>query len=1101
LKPSLLCVFSVAATLVGFSSAPPAAAPPAASSAKPVSFNRDVLPILSDNCFACHGPDEKQRMANLRLDEKESIFADRGGYHVVVPGRSAESKLFQKISATDVAVRMPPVYANRTLTPAQIELIRRWIDEGASYSKHWAFVAPKRPPVPAVKEKAWPRNPIDNFILARLQSEGLKPSPEASRTTLLRRVTFDLTGLPPTPAEVDSFLADRSPNAYERRVDQLLASPHYGERMARGWLDLARYADSHGIGSDTLREMWPWRDWVIRAYNQNLPYDQFTIKQIAGDLLPNATRDDKLATGFNRNHMINSDMLPPEQYRVEYVVDRVSTSGTTWLGLTVGCARCHDHKYDPFKQKDFYRLFAFFNTIPELGRAHYVTNADPVLSLPSPEQKQRLDELESQIASTLAQLPENEVAEEENRWRQTRLPSMPEPPKDGLTAYYEFEGKLTDSSGHGEDAKAVAGEVRYTDGSVGKAAEFDETEVSFAKAGDFDRDYAFALALWVSPGSRKAQEVLQKRDGSANWKGYEVSLDDPISPGGEETKFRIWIRLASHWPDDAIEVKSKSQTLTRSPMQHLTVNYDGSGKASGVTVYLDGKPLEMETVKDHLTGSFGTSAPLVIGNKSIGRPFRGLIDDLRIYCRALPPGEVENLAVQLPVRSLLAELAGQPVKEIPSIEPEKPPVEVEKEPEQDKILTETEKEAERLQKEQEQLNEYFLKSEAPEPYRQAYARLKALKAEREKLKESIPSAMVMAEMKKARQTFVLGRGQYDNPQEKVTPGMPAFLLPWPENAPGNRLGLARWLVDPGNPLTARVEVNRYWQSYFGTGIVKTAENFGLQGDPPSHPELLDWLATEFVRTGWNVKAMQRLIVTSAAYRQSSRVTPQIEERDPENRLLARGPRVRLPAEEIRDSALAVSGLLNDKIGGPSVYPYQPDGLWEEVSPREDLPGQTYKQSVGPDLYRRSLYTVWKRTVPPPSLLAFDAPSRERCTARRMVTSTPLQALVLLNDPTYVEASRALAQRAILEAGRSPVQRIDFAFRLATQRKPNPTEQKLLLQFAQYELAHYRQDGASASKLVNVGEVKRDPRVDPTELAAWTAVARIILNMDETITKQ
>jgi len=1043
-------------------------------------------------------------MANLRLDQKESLFADRGGYRIVVPGKPAESKIYQKVSASDPEVRMPPFYSDRKLTPAQIELIKRWIDEGAKYEQHWSFVPPQRPPVPAVKDSHWPRNPIDNFVLARLEREGLRPSPEADKATLLRRVTFDLIGLPPTPAELDSFLADKSPDAYERRVDQLLSSPHYGEKMAMEWLDLARYSDTHGYHIDSLRQMWRWRDWVIDAYNRNMPYDEFTIEQLAGDLLPNATLEQKIASGFNRNHMIDFEGgAIPEEYHVEYVVDRVSTTGTTWLGLTVGCARCHDHKYDPIKQKDFYRMFAFFNTVPERGLDGQLGNAAPVLELPTPAQQQEMDRFNRQIADTLAAIPEKDMVAQENQWRtaasaapDSRLPA----PDARLAAHYEFEGNLVDTSGHGLNAKATRGDVVYDDGAIGKAAEFSgETQVDFASAGDFDRDRPFALAFWAQPDGTKGLELIQKRDASPNWRGYEITIDDPTFDGPQRPRFTLIVRLASRWPGDAIEVKTKERVrFERS--RHLLLNYDGSGRASGVSLYLDGKPLATEAVKDHLSGSISTTAALSVGDKKIGRPFKGQIDDLRIYDRVLTADEPLNLAVELPARALLAELAGKPVEKIESLEPEKPPVEADIGM-TDKAQTKEQQEANRIKSHQARLSEYYLTVVAPERYRKLYAQLKGLQEKKRKLQESIPTVMVMAEMKKPRDTFVLGRGQYDNPGEKVTPGVPGFLPPLPPGAPPDRLTLAKWLVDPGNPLTARVAVNRAWQSVFGTGIVKTAEDFGTQGEPPSHPELLDWLASEFVRTGWDVKGLERLIVTSATYRQSSRATPEMAESDPENRLLARGPRFRLPAEEIRDNVLAASGLLNPKIGGPSVYPYQPKGLWEEMAFGEGFSAQTYVPSTGADLYRRSMYTIWKRTVPPPSLTTFDAPDREKCTARRSRTNTPLQALVLLNDPTYVEASRALAQRAMTEAGKDPTKRIDYVFRLATARTPQPQERQVLMTIEKQELTEYRHDKASALKLLAVGESKYNAKLDPAELAAWTTVASTVLNLDETITKE
>jgi Protein of unknown function (DUF1553)/Protein of unknown function (DUF1549)/Planctomycete cytochrome C/Concanavalin A-like lectin/glucanases superfamily len=1071
------------------------------SSAKPVDFDREVRPILSDTCFACHGPDEKQRMANLRLDETESLFNDRGGYKIIVPGDAAQSKLYQKISSKDPAVRMPPVFANRTLTDAQIELIRRWIDQGAKWETHWAWRAPKRPQLPQVKDKSWPRNPVDNFILARLEREGLTPSPEADKATLLRRVTLDLTGLPPTLAELDSFLADKSPDAYEKRVDQLLASPHYGERMTMPWLDIARYADTHGYHIDSLREMWRWRDWVIKAYNQNMPYDQFTIKQIAGDLLPNATVDDRIATGFNRNHMIDFEGgAIPQEYHVEYVVDRVSTTGTAWLGITIGCARCHDHKFDPIKQKDFYRFFAFFNTMPERGLDGITGNAAPVLELPSPEQERQRADLDAQIAKTLAAIPEKDMVALENEWRAKRLATMPAPPGEGLTAHYEFEGNLRDTSGHGLDAEAARGEVIYDDGQVGKSAEFSgETQVDFAAAGDFDRNKPFALAFWVQPDGTKPLDLIQKRDSSPNWRGYEISTDDPTFDGPQRPRFSLVIRLASRWPDDAIEVRTKEH-IRFGGSRHLALNDDGTGRASGLSLYLDGKPVQLEAVKDHLTGSFRTDAPLSVGNNKTGKPFKGQLDDLRIYDRTLSAGEAENLGVELPARTLLAELQGKPVQEIAMLQPDKPPAEADIGM-LDKAQSKEEKAANELKAHQARLSDYYLQNEAPESDCKLYAQLKDLREQRQKLIESIPTTMVMTEMAKPRDTFILGRGQYDNPQEKVTPGVPSFLPPLPAGAAPNRLTLARWIVDPGNPLTARVAVNRYWQEYFGIGLVKTSEDFGSQGEPPSNPELLDWLATEFIRTGWDVKRMQRLIVTSATYRQSSKAPRELVERDPENRLLARGPRFRLPAEEIRDSALAVSGLLSDKIGGPSVYPYQPKGIWEEMAFGEGFSAQSYTESTGADLYRRSMYTVWKRTVPPPALTTFDAPDREKCTARRTPTNTPLQALVLLNDPTYVEAARALAQRMMKEGDSSPVDRVDFAFRLATARLPSPAEREVLVGSYNEQLQDFRTHRDDAAKLVAVGASKYDSRLDPSELAAWTTVASMILNLDETITKE
>ncbi len=856
---------------------PTAAAPTAQTSAatakeRPVDFDREIRPILSDNCFACHGPDEQARQAKLRLDTKEGMFADRGGYQVIVGGKSAASRLYLRVSSKDPGFRMPPVYSNRSLTPQQVELVRQWIDQGAQWRVHWAFVPPNRPATPQVKGQSWPRNPIDNFVLARLESEGLKPSPEADKATLLRRVTLDLTGLPPTPGELDSFLADNSPDAYEKRVDQLLNSPHYGERMAMQWLDLARYADTHGYHIDSLRHMWHWRDWVIDAYNRNMPYDEFTIEQLAGDLLPNATLDQKIATGFSRNHMINFEGgAIPDEYQTEYVVDRVSTTAAAWLGLTLGCARCHDHKYDPIKQREFYQFYAFFNTIPEKGLDGVTGNATPVLELPSPEQQQQREEINAKIAETLKALPEKDIVALQTQWERARLQTMPQPPRAGLAAHWEFDGHLADTSGSYHHGKVVRGEVSYGDGQVGRAAEFGgETEVDFGNVGAFDRATPFSLAFWFMMGSAKEVTILQKVDPSASHRGYEVLLDDTTRVAELTRGSHLIVRLIHQWPEDAIEVRTKERLALGyfgGKWHHVAVNYDGSGKASGLKLYVDGKPTPLDVLRDHLTGTIQTAASFEIGNKKTGSPYKGQIDDLRIYNRQLTKTEVESLSIHLPARTLLAEAAGKPPKEIPMLKPEKPKTDDEGEGEQPDAKPKTEdkedKEAQAKAARQAKLSEYFLSYDAPARYRKLYAELKDLRTRKEKLEKSIPTAMVMREAKKPRETFVLGRGDYRNHGEKVTPGVPSCLPPMAKDLPRNRLGLAKWLVDPSNSLTARVAVNRYWQDYFGTGLVKTAEDFGTQGEPPSHPELLDWLATEFLRAGWNVKAMQRLIVTSA----------------------------------------------------------------------------------------------------------------------------------------------------------------------------------------------------------------------------------------------
>jgi hypothetical protein len=1028
----------------------------------PVSFNREILPILSNNCFACHGPDEKQRKTRFHFDTEEGAFAKRG---VIERGNAAESLLIEMITNPDPEERMPPPESGRTLTEKQIELLRRWIDQGAKWDSHWAYVAPKHPEPPPTGTQGWVRNPIDQFILARLEREGLKPSPEADKETLLRRLTYDLTGLPPAPAETDSFLADKSPDAYEKRVDALLQSVHYGERMAVPWLDAARYADTHGYHIDSLRGMWPWRDWVINAFNRNLPFDQFVIQQLAGDLMPDSTRDRKIASGFNRNHMINFEGgAIAEEYQVEYVIDRVEATSSAFMGLTMGCARCHSHKYDPISHKEFYQFFAFFNTVPEKGLDGRTGNAEPTLLLPTTKEQARLDELEAAIETREEALSDKVVEPLQREWEQAFSQTVPPVDVEGLIAHYELDGSFSDISGRYQHGRAVAGEPTFDVGQIGRAVSFDgDTEVTFGNVGTFDRGDRFSLAVWLKGRGNLPMSVFQKLDGGEHRRGFEWRFDDVVLVGIQRWAARLSIAIASD--SGAIEIRTRDR-LRLGDWYHIAMTYDGSGKASGLHLYVDGEPAPVEVVRDALSGSIASDAPLRVGSRALGRPFVGQIDDFRLYRNRLAPDQIDKLAMHYAVPVILSGVIGKRSKDQAEV-----------------------------------VRDYFLKYGAPESLRATYAELKALIKEKEQLEERIPTAMIMAEMKTPRDTFVLARGDYRNQTEKVQPGVPAMLPALPKDAPLNRLTLAKWLVDPGHPLTSRVAVNRFWQMYFGYGIVKTQEDFGVQGEPPVHPELLDWLATEFMRTGWDVRAMQRLIVTSATYRQSSRVTPALLEKDPDNRLLARGPRVRLPAEMIRDTALAASGLLDDRVGGPSILPYQPKGLWEEMAFGEGFSGQSYQQSHGKDLYRRGMYTLWKRTVPPASLATFDAPDREKCTARRALTNTPLQALALLNDPTYVEAARALAQRAMLEAGSDEKKRLTYAFRLATARKPSGKEIDVLRKLLDGRLDAYRKDRQSALKLLSVGESPRDRRLDPAELAAWSTVASVILNLDETITKQ
>ncbi|MGE0130543.1 MAG: DUF1553 domain-containing protein [Blastocatellales bacterium] len=1035
-----------------------------------VDFDREVRPILSDNCFACHGPDENQRKAKLRFDTKVGAFAKPG---VITPGDASKSRLYQRISANNQDLVMPPASSGHKLTEKQIETIKRWIDDGARWNEHWAFIAPKRPEIPKITNANWVRNPIDNFILARLEKEGLKPSPEADKTTLLRRVYLDLTGLPPALAEVDAFLADKSPDAYEKVVDKLLASPRYGERMAMAWLDLSRYADTHGYHIDSHRDMWPWRDWLIRAFNENKRFDQFTIEQLAGDLLPDATLDQKIATGFNRNHMINFEGgAIPEEYLTEYIIDRVETTATTWMGLTMGCARCHSHKFDPISQKEFYQFYAFFNSVPEVGLDGKIGNAAPMLSLPTDEQKAKQQELIRTIQDLTTALSDKNVAPLEAEWEKTLIGKMAVAPVNDITAHYELDGSLADSSGRYRHGRTLNGDPAFGAGMVSRAVSLDgQTMLSFGDVGAFDTGESFTFALWMRPGLGKVGNfAFQKIEDEKTRRGYELIFEKTHLYDIQRWAAPLTIRLISNWPGNAIIVRTK-ESFKNNEWKHLAFTYDGSGKAAGLKVYLNGKPAEVEVVpasKDALNGSIKNSAELIIGNKQTGRAYSGGLDDLRLYSRALNAGQIEHLGGRYPIQRILSGVSGKRTKE-----------------------------------EDDRLREYFLTQIAPETLRRQHAELKEVRKRKQALDKAILNTMVMMELGKPRDTFVLARGDYRNKTEKVSPGVPAVLPPLPVKfmQKTNRLTLAKWLVEPNHPLTARVAVNRFWQMYFGYGIVKTVEDFGVQGEPPVHPELLDWLATEFIRTGWDMKAMQKLIVTSAAYRQSSQVAPELREKDPENRLLARGPRHRLSAETIRDNALAVSGLLNDEIGGRSVKPYQPAGLWEEMAFGDGFSEQSYVQSHGKDLYRRSMYTFWKRTVPPAAMSTFDAPDREKCVARRAVTNTPLQALVTLNDPTYVEASRAMAERTLREGGKDVKSRIVYMFRLALARKPSPHEVKVLRDLLTKQLINYRKDKKAAGELLRVGESKADEKIDQAELAAWTMVASAILNLDETITKE
>ncbi|MEX2113385.1 MAG: DUF1553 domain-containing protein [Pirellulales bacterium] len=1017
-----------------------------------VQFNRDIRPLLSDNCFQCHGPDPAQRQADLRLDVEASAKRDVDGVRPIVSGDLSASALYQRITSNDPETRMPPPDSGKQLTPDQIERIAGWIRQGADWEPHWAFISPQRAALPSVNDAARLENPIDAFVQARLEAIGLTLSPPATRTTLLRRVTLDLTGLPPSPAEVAAFLSDNAPGAYERAVDRLLASHRYGERMAARWLDAARYADTNGYQDDGIRHMWRWRDWVIEAYNRNLPFDRFTIEQLAGDLLPAATLQQHLATGFNRNHRTNAEGgIIPEEYAVEYVVDRVDTTATVWLGLTLGCARCHDHKFDPFTQREFYQLFAYFNNVPERGRGIKVGNSPPTMLAPTRQQQAQLAVVQQELSAAEAAFAAlaDEIAASEAAWAASFTPGQPVhwAPDAALAAHFPLD--TTADQRTGDEPVRVEGAISFSTGQVDSAATFDgQALIDAGNVADFGFFDKFTIAAWILP-QRDTGTIVARLTDNAGFEGYSLEL----------VAGKLQVNLSKRWLDDSLRVETRA-TLALDRWQHVTVSYDGTRGPSGIRVYFDGVTQEINVLLDGLNQNFSTKQPLRIGGGGRSGKLHGQVDELRIYKTDLDVRDVAILSTPAPIDAIVA------------MQP------------QQRSLDQAAK-----------LRAYYLANHAPPHVQDAHRRIAEATQRKLDLEASFPTTMVMVEMPVPRETFILERGQYDKPAERVQAGIPAALNPLSAGASPDRLSFARWLVDPANPLTARVAVNRFWQAYFGTGLVKTVDDFGAQGEAPSHRELLDWLASEFVASGWDVKAMQRLIVTSATYRQTSSAAPELYTRDPENRLLARGPRLRMPAEMIRDAALAASGLLVEQQGGPSVKPYQPPGLWKELTG-----GSDFEQDHGAGLYRRSLYTYWKRTIAPPSMITFDASPREACTVRETRTNTPLQALTLLNETTFVEAARMLAQRVLVERS-TPAERLAGMFQWLLGRVPDEREAAVLERSLARHLERFRAHPDEAEKLLAVGEAPRHKQLDACELAAYAAVANLVFNLDEAVTKE
>ena len=1215
-----------------------------------VNYNLDVRPILADNCFACHGPDAKTREADLRLDTKAGAFSEPSGYPVIVPSKPEESELHLRIVSNDDSYRMPPVGFNKTLTPEQIDVIAQWIREGAKWEEHWAFTTPVRPTPPDVKNGDWIRNPIDAFILSRLEKEGLSPANEAHKRTLIRRLSFDLTGLPPTREEVHQFLADDSPDAYEKLIDTFMAKPEYGEHLARFWLDVARYGDTHGLHLDNYREMWPYRDWVIAAFNKNMPFDQFTIEQLAGDLLPEPTLDQLIATGFNRCHVTTSEGGSiDEEYYVQYAIDRADTTSTVWMGLTVGCAQCHDHKYDPITQKEFYQLYAYFNNITEKAMDGNRKDSPPVVKLPTPEQEaelaafdEQITELDAQTKAPISEVDATQIAWENRMPRWTTLKPTAFSSKGGATLEVLEDNSIL-ASGTNPEQEIYEIVAELPPGNQWSAVRLEGlTHESFPRGGIGRSDNSNVVltdfALFIAPSGVSSQQsaassqeplvadettvtpkqVTDNRQPTTDNQSSETDVEsetadvDPEDPWTRIPVVQAWADHEQALGEDGLEgvvanaIDDKPETgwaldrrienrqaifLVAAPFGmeggslkiRLKHEYDLRQKQLGrfrlaltdaPTIYPIGSKItlgdwhaagpftaehgnlafyqvyEPETKNVNTNDTFEVNGKTVkwekqthwvdgqvhndiVGENSATYVFRNITsvtqqsaqlyigsnDALKVWMNGTEvlsknvqrdaDANQEQLQVQLkPGNNTLllkvvnySGLSGFYFRletDAPMIPADI--VEIAKMPRGER---ETEKQA--------QIRDYYRNNVPPdktvnENAKRAFADLEALftdlaevRQKRDTLDASLTTTLVMQEREEPRGAYVLARGEYQHREEQVYPQTPSALPTLPEDSVPNRLGFAKWLLLPEHPLTARVAINRFWQNVFGVGIVETAEDFGTQGIPPVHPELLDWLATEFIASGWDVQKMLKLMLTSATYRQGTQVTSEKLERDADNALLSRGPRYRLDAEVVRDNALAVSGLLYTEVGGPSVKPPQPDGLWKAVG-FTGSNTDTFVQDTGPDkVYRRSFYTFWKRTAPPPQMNILDAPSREACTIRRERTNTPMQALMLMNDPQFFEAARAFAELAIKESG-TPEARIAYLFETATARLPKPVEAELLLKTFQAHYQELKADPEAAKALITVGESAPDETLDAVEVAAWTMIANLILNLDEVLNK-
>jgi uncharacterized protein DUF1553/uncharacterized protein DUF1549/concanavalin A-like lectin/glucanase superfamily protein/cytochrome c len=1033
---------------------------PFATADDAILYNRDVRPILTDTCFPCHGPDSAARKADYRLDRRDDAI----GKKVIVPGHPDDSEMMRRILSSDPEEVMPPPSTKKKLTAEQKETLRRWIAGGAEYQPHWSFIAPTRPQPPAVKNTEWVRNQIDQFVLAKLEEKGLTPAPEADRPMLARRLSLDITGLPPNPNDVEEFVNDASPNAYEKLVDKFLESKAWGEHRGRYWLDVARYADTHGIHFDNYREMWTYREWVINAFNRNLPFDQFTIEQLAGDLLPNRTLEQQIASGFNRcNITTNEGGAIAEEYLVLYNRDRTETVSQVWMGLTTGCAVCHDHKFDPISQREFYSLAAFFNNTTQNAMDGNIKDTPPIITVPTAADRPRFEMLHSELAAAQQRIEarRKDARPEFDTWLTTATPEALGAgaiPKDLHlhAALNEGQGKVAKFIVDGQPRDVTLSDsATWTAGVSSQSLLVQGAACDLADVGDFEKDQQLTLAAWVKLQPNDSFGAIASRmHKPSEYRGWDFWVQGR----------RIGMHMISNWPEDGLKVVAQAQ-VNGNEWTHVAVTYDGSGKAAGVKIYYNGQLQKNNVENNKLNGSIRTSVPFRVGSRSAGDPLAAAgLQDLRLYKRALSTPEISAIAKVARFSGILAKAAEQ-----------------------------------RTDIEKNDVFPWWLEA-FDKPFQELGAKVDAFEREQADIKSRGTIAHVMNEKSEEAMAFILFRGEYDKRRDPVKPTTPAAFPAFPNEAPKNRLGIAQWLLRPEHPLTTRVTVDRFWQEVFGTGLVRTAGDFGIAGELPSHPELLDWMAIEFREKGWDVKQFFKLLLTSATYRQAAIVTAEKLNKDPQNRLLSRGPRFRMDAEMIRDYALAASGLLVPKLGGPSVKPYQPEGVWEAVA-MIGSNTRDYRRDSGENLYRRSLYTFWKRAAPPASLEIFNAPAREFCTVRRERTNTPLQALVTLNDVQFIEAARHLAQIAILEVpGDATESRLDFLARRLLSR-PLRTQEVAVVRVSLAELLdYYAQHADDAKALITTGDSKPDASLPPEQLAAWTMLANELLNLDEVVCK-